>query len=526
MKEREYYLSKVLNFSDTYFPNTQGILLTGSINTEFFNDTSDIDVILLSNMYRNIFIESYSYDDLKIQVIMFPMYDMDNVLYREIAQSNGAYIKMLADGTIIRDPTRILRRLQQRAIELYKQGPRAISNFDFNRIRSIVTTRLEDIEGNDNFDDNFYTALDTYNYLLSLYFKSKRSWYYSSKSASRELRQKDIDFYTHFINSFVDFITTKEKNFLIEFVASQLNLMGGELHFSSSRNYSEIVEENNLVIYIANNINKGWEKELQQLSFELKKFIGLHDSKLDYIIFLQPEGRTFKSGLYLIFYCNKKKIEEYLLPLIRLFHSGLSHSIFLRMQHNWHYPYKTNPLELLGSEELQIEIIKYISYINKCSHEQKLEGKELNLYCISVLWNLQYLTCFVQKPPLWNNFCNFMYGVLLKTENKDLLPIAVLEYYAKLNDEQYKQKYLDNQISEYKIDKDPNQLLLLKEIENIYMISTENSQYLFGDRFFEERFNIEDRNILVFVFRLIELVFNALWIDDRVYILYCLSVKK
>jgi len=46
MKPNQYYIDNIKLFVNEYFPGTPHVLLTGSFNTPFFNESSDLDIIL------------------------------------------------------------------------------------------------------------------------------------------------------------------------------------------------------------------------------------------------------------------------------------------------------------------------------------------------------------------------------------------------------------------------------------------------------------------------------------------------
>lgn len=48
MIDKKRILIKVKNFLTEYFPHAYGAMITGSFLTEKFNETSDVDIIILS----------------------------------------------------------------------------------------------------------------------------------------------------------------------------------------------------------------------------------------------------------------------------------------------------------------------------------------------------------------------------------------------------------------------------------------------------------------------------------------------
>lgn len=189
MLNKQECLHEIKSFITTYFPNSYAVMVTGSFVTEYFNETSDLDIIILSGLYRNIFIESYLYHGLKMQVIVMPVFDLDSILIKDL-QNGGIYIGQLNKGKILKDTNDTLKKLQARAQTLYYHGPVPISKYQYDQLRARITTKFEDIKGNDNYEENLFTAIDLYPRIIDLFFKMNNYWSYSSKYACRELLQK------------------------------------------------------------------------------------------------------------------------------------------------------------------------------------------------------------------------------------------------------------------------------------------------------------------------------------------------
>jgi len=82
-KTKAAIIEKVKTFLNEFFPRNFGVLIGGSFNTEYFNDTSDIDMVILSPYSEGVFVESYFYSDLKIQAIVLSIHSLDEILYNE-----------------------------------------------------------------------------------------------------------------------------------------------------------------------------------------------------------------------------------------------------------------------------------------------------------------------------------------------------------------------------------------------------------------------------------------------------------
>lgn len=190
----QFVIIKVREFSKEYFPHNYGVMLTGSVLTKNFNSESDIDVIILSNIFRNVFIESYDYDGHKIQAIVMPLYDLDDMICRD-CNIGGIYMHQLYNGYILYDPMRALSRLKSVSSTIYKQGPAQINKFQLNQLRGRITSRLEDLIGNDSMEENVYTMLDLYPRIIALFFQINNTWLFSGKLAAREVQKIDNIFH-------------------------------------------------------------------------------------------------------------------------------------------------------------------------------------------------------------------------------------------------------------------------------------------------------------------------------------------
>lgn len=288
METKEFYIKKVNEFVNLYFPNVWGVMLSGSFTTKYFNETSDLDILIFSNLYpRDVFIETYGYENLKMQVLMFPIYNMDRILYSEIAAGNGAYIHMFRKGIILSDRNSFLKKLKQRSGDLYLEGPRHLRKTEYDNLRYKVTSRLEDLKGCDDFSDNFFTAMNVYPLLLSFYFRHKKDWNYEGKTASRELLEKNPDFRQAYIDTFRCFVEGEDKSALINFINDRLDEMGGELHFSYNGHSFETENKDNIVIYISDDENEKQRAKLYILSHKLYRYITKQIPELKVISYVQ-----------------------------------------------------------------------------------------------------------------------------------------------------------------------------------------------------------------------------------------------
>ncbi|MBB5643763.1 hypothetical protein [Pedobacter cryoconitis] len=111
-------LLKIIN-SD--FPGNTGILLTGSQhNNQTFTITSDIDVIVIEPLFSNVTSRGFITDDnFVIDIIIFPLFNIDEILDNECFDSRGSLLSMLAKAKILNDPLDILPTIILKANKLF-----------------------------------------------------------------------------------------------------------------------------------------------------------------------------------------------------------------------------------------------------------------------------------------------------------------------------------------------------------------------------------------------------------------------
>lgn len=233
-----------LKFLDETFKYSLGAMIAGSYATGKNNSESDIDLVIIARISEGVFIESYYFLGHKIQCIVIPFTNIDDLFRSEIANGEGIFLSMFDVGIPIKDDFGMLKKLKSKATELFKAGPRPTMQHEIRRLRSVLTTRLEDLQGNSNYDDLLFTAIDTYNRLLHFHSIYYRFWRKYSKYASVFLEDHDKDFKDEYISSFTDFVKTGSKENLNKFVEKKLDEFGGPLHFFTTRKtYEDITSD-------------------------------------------------------------------------------------------------------------------------------------------------------------------------------------------------------------------------------------------------------------------------------------------
>jgi len=523
MKPNQYYIDNIKLFVNEYFPGTPHILLTGSFNTPFFNESSDLDIVLISNWHRDSFVESYNYNGLKMQVIVLPLYDMDGVIYRDVAKGRGAIISMLAKGLILRDQNDLLKRLKQQCSTLYERGPMSARKEVIDRLRARTTTFIEDIEGANNFDEQVFTILNVYNTVLKLFIYKKGLWDYEGKAASREVKYRDEDFHKQYISSLESFFQSHDKTKVLGFLKQTLLHCGGELHFGSTRNYKEVCNENRLTVHIQPCSKDTEYKELHMLTEKFCSFLYKHIKDIQCLSFIYPANGLYPPGAYIIVETGQYTFNEYILPKIRLFHLKSPESIHSGLLDNWQYPLNISPIETFGGNEIQEKVSKCLCKIHRMYKQDRFDTS-LTGDIQKATFILSHYECLasLQEEGKWEDFWNMFFDIYIKTHLNKMLPTSNLEYIAEIK----KAAILKEYESSYKGKRTILPLhaelsILLSEIELYY---TDNEDCLDAASY-SSFYSSEKEQLFYVFFKLTDIILDMFFITEKALVTYIVMKK-
>ena len=513
-KRLQILINKVQEFVREYFPHNYGVMLTGSVLTKNFNSESDLDVIILSNIFRNVFIESYDYDGQKIQAIVMPLYDLDDMICRDCNLGSGIYMHQLYNGYILYDPMKALSRLKYVASTIFKQGPAPINKFQLNQLRGRITSRLEDLIGNDSLEENVYTVLDLYPRIITLFLQINNQWSYSGKLAAREVQKIDNLFHNNLIKSLKRLFTNNDKSEIISFTKDLLRRVGGPMRYYSTREYGWTIESNILVVFIENNFPQINKSLLSSLEEQYTKAIthSFPDIKIASIYY--PQGRIYRSGLYMIHYCDKYSINEDLLPFLEMYHLNLYHSQYRVLAKSFLYPCNINPIDRMGDNEMQKVLIEFL-------FEIKQDSKNFNVeeFVFSLFQQLYIFQVFNSSLTKWDSFWRAIYNYFEAENNVKLLPESL---YKKLStcilEDFNKRVSKGDSLQKRSI---PNYTSRLRNIESLI----NRFQSVSNMECFSKKFTDDSLVYVSFLTYLVETIFNALNIENKLFIIFLMRNK-
>lgn len=419
MQDKKYYIKVVEAFVSEYFPSSSGVMLTGSFVSEYFNEYSDLDVIILSKWHHKVFIESYEYRGIKIQIIALPLNDAYDVLRKDYTVRNGALISMLSKGLILCDGKGFLERLRNEARRLFLNKSYAPKEY-IDKERSKLTTAYEDICGLSDADELAFAIADAMPKALNLYFLSNGAWLYNGKSAARWLKSEGDRLREKYVSSLKAFFKNGDKSEVVDLLHGLLDSAGGELHYHTTKTYKETADHDDIVVYVSPVSNDRELEALFKIEYAFHVFVQRRQPELRFVSFVNRTDGVFNRGLYIIITAPLQTLNEAILPLIRQFHFGNPVSVSSGLVDCWSYPHLFNPLLIRGLYSKPV--YDFLCRVNqgKFNHHDKTK------YALSVLLGVSKhvaLNFSGEAQKLWSSVFEMFWSAHL---NK-MLPFECIE---------------------------------------------------------------------------------------------------
>jgi predicted nucleotidyltransferase len=282
MRDKNVIKNLAFKFLKKYHPECLYAMISGSFVEEHFNETSDVDILLVSKLPDTVIVESYYYHGVEFQTIILPFNSLLEIIEKEINNGEGTYLSILAKGEIILDKRRFLLKLKEYAIAKFENGPIETRPYEIMQLRARLTSKLLDLKGCSSYSDNFFILSDTIQKMLNLHSKHHRTWGNAGKYASRSLEKVDPEFKNELVNSFTHFSKTKDPQPAINFIEKYLEHFGWQLNFFSTREVINEIRNDQLVIFFKSD---GWSDLLSEIILPFHEYILSRIDSLEFIIY-------------------------------------------------------------------------------------------------------------------------------------------------------------------------------------------------------------------------------------------------
>ncbi|MBP4140002.1 nucleotidyltransferase domain-containing protein [Flavobacterium geliluteum] len=332
-KEDKKIRNNILFFLNEYYQNNYACILSGSYVDGKYNEYSDIDVLIFTKDRAVVFNETLSYKNLKIQAIIIPVQNIQELLWVDYITCKGAFINMISKGKIIFDTANFLSDLQSHAAELQNQGGRLLSSHEIYMMRVKITSLLMDIKGGHDLNELTFSIASALDLLTELKLKFAGSWCGDGKYRARHIQALDPLFYNEMNNAMYEIYANKDKTPLVKVIEKELNVHGGLISYYSKANTLSSVAHNYIVIEI-NTENKLDILKIKNTVKILSEFIqSITTHHLKYYFFSSNAVETNKRepNIYMVIDADMHFINDYLIDRLNfLVHNkpGISRVLF------------------------------------------------------------------------------------------------------------------------------------------------------------------------------------------------------
>lgn len=511
MRSKEYYVDVVKRFIGEYFPNSSGVMLTGSFVSDYFNEYSDLDVIVLSRWHRKMFVESYEFEGQKIQIIALPLSDAHAVLAKDVMSRNGAIVSMLSKGLVLHDGKGILKKLKSYA-KAQKDKKFVVPRESLDRERSRLTTVYEDVCGLADREELTFSIADGMQRALNLYLLANGSWQFRGKTAARELRAANDIFLKRYVRAFEAFFKDNDKSLAVDVLRDVLDSLGGELHYHTTKSYKDVVDADDMVVFVAASANDPYCATLRSLEMAFHGFVDRMCKTLDFVSYVNAEDGVLNRGLYVVIKSSRQRLNEEVVPLIQQFQFADPVSMNSGLSEQWSYPHMVNPLlvRAVCSQSLFDFLCSVSRGKFKC--EDRLRYASEVLACLSESLRMRGMT---NVRCLWAS----VFEMFLASHLDKMMPSECIEM---VND--LKMKKIQSRFDALRatIAQQPCPALMRKFNFDSILVAMRESLREIGSELFEDDSDIIARDI----YRLTDVVMDVVGCgspDDKMLVAYAFS---
>jgi hypothetical protein len=186
---------KIIKNSAVIYPNSKGIMLTGSqLNNDKINEHHDVDIIIFDSQFSVVSPFSLVIDNIRYDFTQFPYTDIPNILLNEFADPRGTLLSMLVKATILKDSeNQILQAVQIIAKNYYEQiNPTNYEDFHAS-LRELVKMR-KDMDRENDHHRRFFLVIEFAAVITNAELIKLTKWNNLGKHKADFLKESNPDF--------------------------------------------------------------------------------------------------------------------------------------------------------------------------------------------------------------------------------------------------------------------------------------------------------------------------------------------
>lgn len=216
-------------FVDRHFAGCQAALLGGSTARGDATPTSDLDLVVISEIHGAPYRESFRESGWPIEAFVHTRETLRARFESDVARRRPSLPRMCRDGIVLRDFAGIAAAIKAEGSELFVKGPAPLSAEEQTEIRYFLTDALDDFLGSSDPAVDFLLAAIVLQDAANLLLAVNRRWQGKGKWVEKALREYDPALADAMAAAIASFQRNGDKPTIVAFVDLALDAAGGRL---------------------------------------------------------------------------------------------------------------------------------------------------------------------------------------------------------------------------------------------------------------------------------------------------------
>lgn len=393
----------VLQFQQEQFPKAQCLIISGSQIDGSSNKYSDVDVLIFLLETISVYQEVMEYENLMIQSIIIPIKHVEELLWVDLSTRTGPFIDMFSKGKILLDTNGYSERLINHCKILRKNGPLPLTFKENGLLRIKISNLLNDLRGNNQKDQLFYTVLSIADNLSKLILLSNRDWCGEGKHRFKTLNNNFPDIQVKLEGSLHQYFLERDTKPLESFTTNVLNQLGGEISSYSQNFYKNYISENYFCIEIA---NLGEPEDLLKRNKVITDFLKKYNQLKFYSLILKPIGKNKIDGnLYFVIHGPNEILNHEILGKLDILLN--KNPLFPKYQ----YPIHFDPILKFSNSKEYFQILPILIELNKVKLRNNYLGFKFKLKAGILLIDVIEELFFKNKKTSYLEFLEYSFSL-------------------------------------------------------------------------------------------------------------------
>lgn len=216
-------------FVSQHFPEARAVIVGGSPIRGDATDTSDLDILILTDRPEAPFRASYVDYGWPIEAFVHTDDSVREFFSLDVQRRRPSLPTVAAEGVILVDGDGAAARIQEAARDLLRRGPEPLTAEQLEDWRYALTDLLDDFTGVNRFDEGMFIADALATEAANLLLLMNRRWLGTGKWVVRALARFDPAAATSMTDALEAYVRHEHKEPLLTFAEDVLAQAGGRL---------------------------------------------------------------------------------------------------------------------------------------------------------------------------------------------------------------------------------------------------------------------------------------------------------